>query len=152
MTDVVRVRPAAVLTACALSIATAATLAQELVLHKEGTSLYHRPSCDVVRGGEGVLAMSRGQAEARGLKPHPECDPSRAPQPAADPANPSTGAPVPPRTPQPPVFVFVDSGKQYHREGCKQLGKNPRKLALDEAAKQKWPCPKCKPPIRKRPR
>ena len=39
----------------------------ELVLHKEGTTLYHRPGCPVVRDGQGVLALSRGQAHARGL-------------------------------------------------------------------------------------
>lgn len=131
-----------------LALAAARAIAQELVLHKEGTGLYHRPACDVVRDGIGVLAMSRGQAEARGLKAHPECDPSLAPLPGKTP--PASATPAAPKTPQPPVFVFVDDGKQYHREGCKRLGKGARRLALDEAAKHRWPCPTCRPPIRPR--
>ncbi len=131
----------AVLLVPLLALTAAPAIAQELVLHKEGTGLYHRPSCDVVRDGVGVLALSRGQAEARGLKPHPECDPSRTPPPAEKAAKPAAPS---------QVFVFVDSGNQYHRDGCKKLGKGARRIALDEAAKKRWPCPTCRPPIRPR--
>lgn len=145
-------RTAAVVVLPALLALTAArAIAQELVLHKEGTDLYHRPSCEVVRDGVGVLALSRGQAESRGLKAHPECDPFRTPPPPekgeSPPANPGSAARPSPRA---QVFVLVDSGKQYHREGCKKLGKDARRIALDEAAKQRWPCPTCRPPIRRR--
>lgn len=132
-----------------LALTAARAPSQELVLHKEGTGLYHRPSCDVVRDGVGVLALSRGQAEARGFKPHAACDPEQQPPdkpaPAAA-AAPPAPAPTPPRR----VFVLVDDGKQYHRDGCKRLGKNAQRMALDDAAKQRWPCPVCRPPIRKR--
>ena len=57
-------------------VAAPAAAQGELVLHKEGTTLYHRPHCPVVRDVTGVLALNRGQAEARGFKPHPECDPA----------------------------------------------------------------------------
>jgi hypothetical protein len=107
-----------------------------LVITKEGTRFYHWPGCPVVRDGEGVLAMNQGQAELRGLKPHPDCDPSKAPPPAAKPAA--------------PPYVFVDAvGKYYHRERCVNLEKTSKKVVLDAAtAKKYWPCPKCKPPIR----
>lgn len=133
-----------VLAAALVPAAAAFAVAQELVLHKEGTDVYHRPACAVVRDGVGVLAMSRGQAESRGLKAHADCDPARQPKP--DPAAPSSAPAASPS----PVFVWVDAGKQYHREGCKQLRKDARKMALDDAAKTRWPCAKCRPPIRKR--
>jgi hypothetical protein len=125
---------------------------QELVLQKEETRQYHRPGCDVIRDGRGVLAMTRAQAEARGLKPHADCDPAQAkvaPDSRGEPG--ARGAPA-------AVLVFVDAGKPasaargklYHRESCARLGKERRKLSVDDAAKQYWPCPKCRPPIRKR--
>jgi hypothetical protein len=129
-------------TLCAL-VATGSLLAQsELVIVKEGTSEYHRPGCDIVRDGVGVVAMTRAQAEARKLKAHPACDPANAP---ADPAEARA---------KPPAIVYVyvdDAGKHYHKDKCKRLGKNRKKITVDAAAKKHWPCPVCKPPIRKRP-
>jgi hypothetical protein len=106
----------------------------ELVLRKEGSKEYHRPGCEVVRDTTGVVALTRGQAEAQGLKAHAACDP-------ANPAAPAAQAK--------PQFVFVDSGRYYHRETCKKLERDAKKVALDEAGKKYWPCPECKPPIRK---
>ena len=81
--------------------------------------------------------MTRSQAEARGLVPHPGCDP------ATHPDNGSKPAPV--------VYVYVQpDGKYYHREHCPKAGASPKKMRLDDAAKKYWPCPTCKPPIRKR--
>ena len=113
---------------------------QDLVLHKDGTRVYHRPWCPQVRETRDVLAMSRAQADGRGLKPHADCDrdpPSQQPDPSA---------------PAAPVFVYVAGAKptQYHREGCKRLGRDRKKLSLEEAGRQYWPCTLCKPPIRKR--
>jgi hypothetical protein len=125
--------------------------AQELVLQKQGTKEYHRPGCDVVRDGKDVLAMSRAQAEGRGLKAHAGCDPARMPRSPGGAGSEST-------RPDAPVFVFVDAAAKpsrgehhlYHRESCPALAKERRKLPVDDAGKQFWPCPKCKPPIRKR--
>jgi hypothetical protein len=106
----------------------------------------------VVRDGVGVIAMTVGQAEARGLKSHPDCDPSRTP-PAQEPASRGDAARPRPSKPAAPVFVFVDAqGKQYHRERCPRLGSGTKKIGLDAAAKSYWPCPVCKPPIRPRKR
>jgi hypothetical protein len=120
-----------------------------MVLQKEGTKEYHRPGCAVVRDGKDVLAMTRGQAEGRGLKAHAECDPARNPPQSSSPEGPARAAA--------PVFVFVEAkssrgetNQLYHRESCTRLPKERRKLAVDEAGRQYWPCPKCKPPIRKR--
>ena len=107
--------------------------AQELVIVLEGTKEYHRPSCERIQGRSDVLAMQRGQAEARGFRAHADCDPARVPP--------------PPKA----VMVTVDaSAKYYHREKCEKIGKSPRKVTLDEAAKKHWPCRTCKPPIRPR--
>jgi hypothetical protein len=110
--------------------------AQELVIAIDGSKEYHRPACPLIQGRKDVLALQRGQAEARGLKPHRECDPANAPTSSA---------------PAKPVMVTVDAGgKFYHRDDCKRIGRSPRKITLDDAAKQHWPCTTCKPPIRPR--
>jgi hypothetical protein len=131
----------------AASLAVIVTLSlaaqSELVIVREGQQFYHRPGCSVVRDGKDVLAMSRAQAEARGYKSHPACDPAVAPPDSAQ----RDGKPA---APQPPVYTDA-SGKYYHRADCRKLAKPPRKLTLDEAATSKlWPCPVCRPPIRKR--
>jgi hypothetical protein len=119
-----------------------------LVIVKEGRDQYHRPGCSVVREARDVIAMTVGQAESRGLKPHPECDPSKTP--SAPPASPVPAASSF-RKPL-PVFVQVDAaGKFYHRDGCQKLGKDAKKVALEVAGKKYWPCTACKPPIRRRP-
>jgi hypothetical protein len=120
----------------------------ELVIVKEGTSQYHRPGCEVVSDGKGVLAMTRAQAEGRGLKAHAACDPSQTP--AASPG--AKTEPAAQGGTTPPVFVYVDGkAKQYHRETCAKLVKADRKkITLNEAGRSYWPCPVCKPPIRSR--
>jgi len=126
----------------ALVTTTGAGAAQaQMVVAKEGTPSYHWPGCPIVRDGAGVVAMNRGQAEARGFKPHPDCDPSKAP---ADPAKAAAAKPASPPS------VFVDAvGTYYHRERCGRLEKTPKKVVLDAATARKyWPCPACKPPIR----
>lgn len=129
-----------------VSIGGASAPQGELIIVKKGASVYHWPGCSVVRNGDGVLAMNRGQAELRGLKPHPDCDPSKAP--AAAPGRPGRGTG---KLSQPaPPYVFVDgAGKYYHRERCARLERTPRKVVLDASTARKyWPCPACKPPIR----
>lgn len=102
----------------------------ELVVVLQSTRQYHRPGCPLVRAGKDVLAMPRGQAEQRGFKSHPECDPSYVP---------------------PPPSVYIDAeGKFYHREKCEKLGRAPKRVLLEEAARKHWPCRTCKPPIRAR--
>ena len=87
--------------------------------------------------------MTRGQAESRGYKAHRDCDPATAPG-TKDGTARATRAPFPRRS----VFVDAD-GKYYHRKGCQKTGKAPRKVQLKDVGKR-WPCPTCRPPIRKR--
>ena len=115
----------------------------ELVIHKQGTKLYHRASCPLVAGASDVLALSRAQAEGRGYKPHEECDP----------ANPDTAPDGKPK----PETVYLDGTRYYHRKSCARLeGKSAseegkvKSASLEDAGKSHWPCPTCKPPIRKR--
>lgn len=119
-------------------VRSAATAQSELVIVKEGTKQYHRPGCEVIRDGKGVLAMTRAQAEGRDFKAHAECDPAVNPPGASG-------------KPAAPVYVYVDgAGKHYHKEKCARLGKDARKVSLQEAGRKHWPCTVCKPPIRKR--
>ena len=78
--------------------------AQDLVLHKEGTNTYHRPWCPAVRDARDVLALSRAQANGRGLKPHAECDRD----PPRSLLQPDVSAPAA------PVFVYVPAAKVTH--------------------------------------
>ena len=118
-----------------LALAPFAGAGQEMVIIREGGREYHWPGCPVVRDAKDVLAMTRAQANGRGLKPHADCDPSQTP---------GEGAAAK------PIFVFLDEGKFYHREKCARLGPSPRKVNVNEAARKHWPCRTCKPPIRPR--
>ena len=119
---------------CGLVIVAVGILsAQELVITREGSKEYHRPACEVIQGRSDILAMQRGQAEARGFKPHKECDPAF----------------VPP-APKAVMVTVDDAARYYHRDKCAKIAKSPRQVTLDEAAKKHWPCPTCKPPIRPR--
>jgi len=119
----------------------------ELVIATERTKQYHRASCPVVRDDpKDVIAMNVGQAESRGYKAHPACDPS-------NPANKTSSAPGSTAQPQrkAPVHVFTAAGDtRYHRETCAKLPKDRKKVLLEQAGKTLWPCPTCRPPIRKR--
>ena len=116
----------------------------ELVIYKEGTDLYHRPGCPVIStDATGVVAMTRAQAEARGYKAAPRLrsrqkKPERRPRRAA--------------RPQPPVTVYLNDGKYYHRKDCPKLdGREAVKSeSLEKAGKSHWPCPDCRPPVRKK--
>jgi hypothetical protein len=137
----------ALLTCLLIALTAANALAQsELVIAKEGTSLYHRPGCVVIRDMEGILAMTRAQAEARGYKAHPDCDPARQP-----PAATASG----PRGPSQPeaITVYLDGSKYYHRKDCAKLKAKGRAIEakpLEVAGKMQWPCPTCKPPVRRK--
>ena len=131
--------PVAVLLVHGLTLLSTAAQ-NELVIYKEGTKLYHWPGCPVVKDGKGVMALRRAQAESRGYKPHPDCDP----------ANQKTGGAEPV---QGPVTVYLDSSKYYHRKSFAKLDKDPKAVkpaSLEVAGKSHWPCPTCKPPIRRR--
>ena len=108
----------------------------ELVIVKKGEKVYHRAACPDIKGAKDVVALSKAQATARGLKQHERCDPSKAP--AGESKEPES------------VIVYTDSSKYYHRKDCKKLGKDAKKAKLEEAGKKLWPCPTCRPPIRKR--
>lgn len=122
------------------------SLQSELVIVIESTKQYHRPSCVFVRNApKDVIAMNAGQAESRGYKAHPACDPSNP----ANRAAPAPGNTSPER--QPAVYVYTAAGdNRYHRETCAKLPKERKKVLLEEAGKKLWPCPTCRPPIRKR--
>jgi methylphosphotriester-DNA--protein-cysteine methyltransferase len=140
-------RPGILVTLCSVALALTASgnvasqAQSEMVVQRDGTTVYHRPSCEQVRDVRDVLAMTRAQAESRGLKPHAECDPAQNPA-----AKEGTASPAK------PAMVLVDVGGQYyHREKCEKLSKDSRRVSLTEAYKKHWPCRTCKPPIRPRP-
>lgn len=107
----------------------------ELVVVKKGEKEFHRPGCPEIKDAKDVLALSIAQARGRGLKQHDGCDPAKTPVGGSqDPA---------------PIIVYVDSSKYYHKKDCKKLGKDAKKAELEEAGRKLWPCPVCRPPIRK---
>jgi hypothetical protein len=114
----------------------------ELVIYKEGSTQYHRPGCDLIRDTKDVVALTRAQAEARGYQPHPECDPEQRKAPPA--ASPVASA---------KQTVYLNGTKYYHREDCRRLEGHPKGVrteSLETAGKTYWPCPDCRPPVRKR--
>ena len=111
-----------------------------MVIHKEGTKQYHRPGCPVIRDFKGVLAMTEAQARARGYTQHEACEDAEG----GGEGKGKDGAPA-------AVTVYLDGSKYYHRETCARVGDAKMKPAsLDAVARKHWPCPTCKPPIRKR--
>lgn len=115
----------------------------ELVLIRTDTKQYHRASCPLVRGANtnGVTAMTRGQAESRGYTAHPDCDPE-------NPKAPAPKAPAPEA-----VTVFVDGSKYYHRDRtCARIEDDDavKAVSLEVAGKKEWPCPECRPPVRRK--
>lgn len=125
------------------AFAAAPPVQDELVITREKDPLYHRPGCPVVRDAKDVLAMTRAQANGRGKKPHPQCDPANTPQTAEERKRAEALAT--------PLFIATGD-RYYHREKCAKLGKAPRRVSLDEAAKKHFPCRTCKPPVRPRPK
>jgi len=134
-----RIRLIALLLGAALVATSTSVSAQsELVIHKDGTKLYHRPDCPVVQDMKGVLAMTRAQAESRGYKAHPDCDP----------ANPKATATR--EKSSNAETVYLDGTKYYHRKSCSRLegAKSVKPASLEIAGKTQWPCPTCKAPRR----
>lgn len=143
-------KPSAALLAALMVVATARAQS-ELVIQKEGGSQYHWPGCPLVADGLNVLALTRAQAEGRGLKPHADCDPSKAGAAATTGQGQRSSGRSGQSRPPPPVFVQVDDSKYYHRENCRNLRDGSARMALETAGKKFWPCPVCKPPIRRKP-
>jgi len=113
----------------------------ELVIYKEGSRVYHRAGCPALKDLTGVMAMTRAQAESRGYKPHPECDPEQT---KTEPRQ---------QPPAPPPTVYLSDGRYYHRKDCAKLGSDPKRIrpeSLEVAGKSHWPCPVCRPPVRKK--
>ena len=129
--------------ACLVAAAPAEATQSELVIYKEGTGLYHRPGCPVLKDATDVMAMTRAQAEARGHKPHADCDPDQ---------NKPEGAPA--QSPPPAsVTVYLNDNRYYHRKDCpklKEAGNQVRSESLEKAGKSHWPCPTCRPPVRRK--
>lgn len=111
-----------------------------LVVDIPADSLAHQPGCSLVRkAGSAVKVMKASEAARRGLKPH-DCDTASAVDEAAAAAAETNAA-----------AVYVQKNdKRYHKAGCAKLGDAATTMALDAAGQKYWPCPVCKPPVRKR--
>lgn len=134
-----RCRVLAILLTAGLALPAPLDGQSELVIIKTGAKekVYHQAGCPSLEGVKDVLALSRAQAGARGLEQHDLCDPAKA-KPGGTPGK------------DEPITVFVDSSKYYHEKECPKLEKDAKKAELEEAGKKLWPCPACRPPIRKR--
>jgi hypothetical protein len=115
-----------------------ATSGSALVVVIPGDKRFHQPGCPLVRkAGSNVRAMKQAEAERRGLTAHDCGDPAAAARDAAAVANASK------------VLVQAND-KRYHTPGCKQLTAAATETTVEKAAKDHWPCPVCKPPVRQR--
>jgi micrococcal nuclease len=56
-------------------------------------------------------------------------------------------APEKPKARGPATVYVTRTGKRYHVEGCKALGKSSSPLPLAEAARSYTPCERCRPPV-----
>jgi hypothetical protein len=115
------------------------TSGSALVVAIPGSKQFHQPGCSLVRkAGSKVRVMKQTEAQRRGLTAH-DCssDPGDAQRDAAAAANAST------------VYVQTKD-KQYHAPGCKRLKPGATATTVEKAGQEHWPCPVCKPPIRKR--
>ena len=140
----VPLRIPAVALAVVAGTASLAALQSELVIYKEGSAVYHRAGCPVLKDMTGVTAMTRAQAESRGYKAHPDCDPAQQK---------SDGRSAPSAPGAPPPTVYLDDGRYYHRKDCAKLDANAKRVrsaSLESAGKSHWPCPDCRPPVRKK--
>ncbi len=122
------------------AVASVAGVAQEgtsLVVIVKGDRAFHQPGCVLVaRAGSNVTVSKRADATRRGLTAH-DCGPDGASGPAVDPNA---------------EKVATQSGdNKYHRLTCTKLGPTRSTLTLGEAGRKLWPCPACRPPIRKPP-
>jgi hypothetical protein len=109
-----------------------------LVVVISGDKRFHQPGCPLVRkAGNNVRAMKRAEAERRELTAHDCDDPDAAVRDAAAATNASK------------VLVQAND-KRYHTAGCKQLTAAAMETTVEKAAKDHWPCPVCKPPVRQR--
>ena len=114
------------------------TSGSALVVAIPGGKQYHQPGCPLVRNaGSKVQVMKQSEAERRGLTAHDCSDPGTAERDAAAAVNAT------------PVYVQPND-KQYHTSGCKRLKPDATATRVEKAAQDHWPCPVCKPPIRKR--
>jgi hypothetical protein len=105
-----------------------------VLLTKSAAREYHTPACPLVRGVNDVAVLRKAEAEARRYTPHDLCHKDPAPKPDPNAAK-----------------VFVAQGdKYYHRASCRRKWPKARSVRLDEAGRRYWPCPTCKPPVRKR--
>jgi hypothetical protein len=124
-----------------VAAAPAASGQSELVIYKESTGLYHRPGCPALKDATDVMAMTRAQAEARKHKAHADCDPDQQK---------SAGAPAQ-GAPPAPVTVYLNDSKYYHRKDCPKLkGAKVKSESLETAGRSHWPCPDCRPPVRRK--
>jgi hypothetical protein len=109
-----------------------------LVVVIPGDKRFHQPGCPLVRkAGSNVRAMKQAEAERRGLTAHECGDPGTVARDAAAATNASK------------VLVQAND-KRYHTAGCKHLTAAATETTVEKAAKDHWPCPVCKPPVRQR--
>jgi hypothetical protein len=141
-------RPASVVLAVCAALAGAPLVAAEagqgtasgsaLVVSIPGDKRFHQPGCPLVRkAGSKVQVMKQSEAGRRGLEAHDCGDPATVERDTTAAAN---------ATP-----VYVQAGdKQYHKAGCARVKPGATESTVERAAKDHWPCPVCKPPIRQR--
>lgn len=79
-------------------------------------------------------------------QPEPKPEPTPAPQPTPAPVPEPTPAPAPQQPAVGNVVFITDTGKKYHRSGCRYLKDSKIEISLSDAQSQGYePCGVCKP-------
>lgn len=133
-----RVRVWTLLLAAVLIATTgAAQDASSMVVIIAGDKTFHQPGCALVaKAGSKVTVSKRGEATRRGLTAH-DCGPGASGEASGD--------------PNAEKVATQPGDNKYHRPTCAKLAATRSTLTLGEAGRKLWPCPVCKPPIRKPP-
>lgn len=111
----------------------------------DGSREYHAPGCALVRDNGTAKLLPFGDAEAKGIRPHPDCHtpPERTPS-VADGATTPAGR-VGAGTAATTYWLDVKT-RRYHRPGCGLIGLPRVQVTLARAIEQKYlPCRSCKP-------
>lgn len=128
-----------ILLVAAVLIATssAAQNASSMVVIIADDKTFHQPGCALVaKAGSKVTVSKRGEATRRGLAAH-DCGFDASGGPTGD--------------PNAEKVATQPGDNKYHRLACAKLAATRSTLTLGDAGRKLWPCPVCKPPIRKPP-
>lgn len=113
----------------------------------DGSREYHAPACVLVRDNATARLLPFGDAEAKGIRPHPDCHtpPDRTPASAGGAAGKGAKGGAGAGTAAATYWLDVKT-RRYHRPGCGLIGLPRVQVTLARAIEQKYlACRSCRP-------